>query len=341
MAHPVRPRGHDGRFLSWFWLAYRENGIAFIAIFVVNHNIARYITDIHHHTQPVYYFLPILPGLFFPWTTWLLFAWPRPLLATLRNWRTWDRRYLFLACWVVFPLLFFSFSRSKLPGYILPCIAPLALILGARISEALDPGAPGVRRAKSSLAKNVAWAHLVLAAALAVGFPVVFLKSYGGTWAPALLISAVCLVPALLTLHCARRGRLRMAFTVTVFQGVMVILALAQFAFPAIGRYQSARDISNQALALREKAEPIVTYNYFHHALNYYTGYTVSDDLPDPVTLGRYASTHRRFLIVTEESHLVEIELVKRNGCSVSPLGEQGRLRLLRVTCPEGERREP
>jgi 4-amino-4-deoxy-L-arabinose transferase-like glycosyltransferase len=318
----------------WFWLAFRENGFAFIAIFIVNHNIARYITDIHHHTQPVYYFLPILPGLLFPWTAWLLFAWPRPLLATLRNWREWDRRYLFLACWALFPLLFFSFSRSKLPGYILPCIAPLALILGARIFESLDPGAADARRAASSLLKCVAWVHLALAAALAIAFPAVFLQSYGGTWAPALLISAVCLAPALLTLHCARRGRLHGAFTVTVLQGVMVILALAQFAFPAIGRQQSARDISRQALALREKAETIVTYNYFHHALNYYTGYSVSDDLPDPVALGRYASTHPRFLVVTEASHLAEIEHLKSAGRSVALLGEQGKLRLLRVLGP-------
>ncbi len=321
--------------LPWFWLAFRENGFAFIAIFIVNHNIARYITDIHHHTQPVYYFLPILPGLFFPWTAWLLLAWPWSLRATMRNWRNWDRRILFLACWVLFPLLFFSFSHSKLPGYILPCIAPLALLVGARIFECLDLGNGSARRAAPVALKYVAWVHLALAAALALAFPVMLVRDYGATWGAALPVSAACLLPALFTFYYARRGRPARAFSVTAVQGVVMILALAQFAFPAIGRYQSARDIAQQALSFRQNAEPIVTYNFFSHALNYYAGYRVSEDLPDPTALGRYAAAHPRFLIITDTPHLPEISGLERTGRGVVILGEQGKLRLLRVVNPK------
>jgi 4-amino-4-deoxy-L-arabinose transferase-like glycosyltransferase len=41
---------------------------------------------------------------------------------------------LFILCWAIFPFLFFSFSQSKLPGYILPSIPPMFLLL----SRALD-----------------------------------------------------------------------------------------------------------------------------------------------------------------------------------------------------------
>jgi 4-amino-4-deoxy-L-arabinose transferase-like glycosyltransferase len=318
--------------LPWFWLAFRQNGFAFIAIFIVNHNIARYITDIHHHTQPVYYFLPVLPGLLFPWTAWLLLAWPRSLRKTVQGWRNWDRRVLFLACWILFPFLFFSLSHSKLPGYVLPLLPPLALLIGARIPDrtGVEEMRPG--RATPLSLHVVAWAHLALASALAVAFPVVFHKGYGESWAAGLPVSAACLVPALFMLYFARHRRAVAAFGATTVQGVILILALAQFAFPAIGRSQSARDIAQQVMAHREGTEPIVTYNYFHHALNYYTGYRVSEDLPDPVVLGQYAASHPRFLVVTETSHVPEISNLERAGCSVVILGDQGRLRLLRVT---------
>jgi 4-amino-4-deoxy-L-arabinose transferase-like glycosyltransferase len=305
--------------LPWFWLALRQNGIAFVAIFIVNHNIARYITDIHHHTQPAYYFLPILPGLLYPWTAWLLAAWPRSLRDMARRWRDWDRRVLFLACWVAFPFLFFSLSHSKLPGYVLPLLPPLALLVGARMAEP-RPLLPA------------AWIHLALSAALAVAFPVIFHTSYGETWTTGLPVSAACLLPSLITLYFARSGRAAAVLSFTAVQGVILVLALTQFAFPAIGRSQSARDIARQVIAHREGTEPVVTYNYFHHALNYYTGYQVGEDLPDPIALGQYAAGHPRFLVVTESSHLPELANLEREGRSVVVLGEQGRLRLLRIT---------
>jgi len=49
----------------------------------------------------------------------------------LRLWRekTWrDSPGFFFACWAIFPILFFSASQSKLPGYILPAIPALALL---------------------------------------------------------------------------------------------------------------------------------------------------------------------------------------------------------------------
>ena len=36
----------------------------------------------------------------------------------------------FLILWALFPIIFFSFSRSKLPGYILPSIPPITILTG-------------------------------------------------------------------------------------------------------------------------------------------------------------------------------------------------------------------
>ena len=41
-----------------------------------------------------------------------------------------SRADLFVLCWLVAPLVFFSAAGSKLPGYILPCLPPLAIAAG-------------------------------------------------------------------------------------------------------------------------------------------------------------------------------------------------------------------
>ncbi len=43
----------------------------------------------------------------------------------------------FLLLWLWMPLFFFSLSKGKLPAYILPCLLPLALLLGHALADRL------------------------------------------------------------------------------------------------------------------------------------------------------------------------------------------------------------
>jgi 4-amino-4-deoxy-L-arabinose transferase-like glycosyltransferase len=63
----------------------------------------------------------LLAGLF-PWSGLLL-----PGVALVSRRRPAD---LYLALWILLPLAFFSFAGSKLPGYILPVVPPLAILMG-------------------------------------------------------------------------------------------------------------------------------------------------------------------------------------------------------------------
>jgi 4-amino-4-deoxy-L-arabinose transferase-like glycosyltransferase len=309
--------------LPWFWLVFQENGFSFVTVFLINHNLARYITDIHHHTEPFYYYAPVLLGLFFPWSGWLLILSPGYILESLRRWRRWDRPDLFLACWILFPLLFFSFSSSKLAGYILPVLAPFSLLLGARFARWF---AQPARRPATSLA---AWLHLILSVAVAAAFPLLFWKNFGGNWAAGLPLSAVNLIPAFFGFRWGRLGNGSGAFKATAIQGLVLVLAMTQFLFPVLGQYHSTKNIAGRALALREMGEAIVTYQFFHHTLHYYTGYQIADDLPDRESLIRFAESHRRFLVVGPSTSLADLEDLP--GFSATLLAGQGRLRLLRL----------
>jgi 4-amino-4-deoxy-L-arabinose transferase-like glycosyltransferase len=65
-----------------------------------------------------------------------------------------------LASWVLFPLLFFSFSQSKLPGYILPCVPALVALIAAEINR-LGDASPAAR--VGVISAGIALAGLVLA----------------------------------------------------------------------------------------------------------------------------------------------------------------------------------
>ncbi|HYK91163.1 MAG TPA: glycosyltransferase family 39 protein [Acidobacteriota bacterium] len=309
--------------LPWFWLAFRENGFAFIATFFINHNVARYVSDIHHHTEPPYYYFPVLLGMFFPWSAWFLLLVPHSIRSELSNWRIWNPATLFMMCWITFPLLFFSISQSKLSGYILPILPPLALLLGAGWAKAISgEAAPRLRASAAGI-------YLLFSAGIAIAAPLVFQKSYGGAWETGLILSGVVLGPALFGCYAVLKRRWRTAFAVTLIQGVAVILAVALFAFPILGRYQSTREIARQALECDQKEIPIVTLFFFHHTLNYYTGYSIAANFDDMESLVRFGVEHRRFLVIVEEEHAREVERLYPLNSRI--VGSQGDLRLIEV----------
>jgi 4-amino-4-deoxy-L-arabinose transferase-like glycosyltransferase len=308
--------------VPWFWLAFRQNGFAFIATFFINHNIARYVTEIHHHSEPFLYYIPVLLALLFPWSGWLPLFLKSPL-EEIRRWRRWDSRNLFLICWFLFPMVFFSFSDSKLAGYILPSLPPLALVLGVYVSRTIEG------KIEKSRLRAAGALHLVFSATIAVAAPVFFQKNFGGNWEIGLLLGAVTLIPALFSLGFAVKGKCIWAFSATVLQSLLLIIFISLFAFPVLGAYYSTREIAYRALEVRQPGQPILTYRFFQHSLHYYTGYQVETQLDDRESLVQFAGKHPDFLVVTDVEGMKEISGVRE--LSASPMGEQGNLRLLRI----------
>jgi 4-amino-4-deoxy-L-arabinose transferase-like glycosyltransferase len=99
----------------------------------VRETFERVATDSMRRTGPWYYFLPILVAGTFPWVT-VLPAGGRSLLLGLRRRAEGMSDEMFLLLWAVLPLVFFSLSQSKRPGYILPIVPALAL-LGGRMLQ--------------------------------------------------------------------------------------------------------------------------------------------------------------------------------------------------------------
>jgi 4-amino-4-deoxy-L-arabinose transferase-like glycosyltransferase len=113
--------------LPWYWTVYARNGFPFIEEFFLKHHFQRLYSASLAHVQPFYYYLPVFLGAVFPWT---------PLLGLLakRN-QAWDRRRSFLLAVVAFGFFFFSLSRNKLPGYLLPLLPSFFVLLGSQFEK--------------------------------------------------------------------------------------------------------------------------------------------------------------------------------------------------------------
>jgi 4-amino-4-deoxy-L-arabinose transferase-like glycosyltransferase len=112
----------------WYVLCLVRNGPVFWHEFFWKQHVERFFTPALQHVQPFWYYIPILLAGMFPWT---------PLMALLVRGKTYnDVRVRFLTGWLIFALAFFSAARNKLPGYMLPLLPPLAIVLAFGLKNA-------------------------------------------------------------------------------------------------------------------------------------------------------------------------------------------------------------
>jgi 4-amino-4-deoxy-L-arabinose transferase-like glycosyltransferase len=112
----------------WHLAAWARNGSAFWQDYFWKQQVSRFFSLSLQHGQPVWFYLPVILLGLFPWT---------PLAALLFRPKTFDDvRVRFFTFWLLYALLFFSAARNKLPGYALPLLPALAIILAAGLDRA-------------------------------------------------------------------------------------------------------------------------------------------------------------------------------------------------------------
>ena len=160
LAHPLSVFVFFLTALPWYFLCARRNP-DFLNVFIFQHNFERFLTPVFHHVKPWWFFPPILVLWILPWSA-LLFALGLRA-AAIKEWRErFARPGFYFACWTIFVVIFFSASKSKLPGYILPAVPTMILLLAAaasRIRCTRDDAARGV-----TMGLGATWLALVVGA---------------------------------------------------------------------------------------------------------------------------------------------------------------------------------
>jgi 4-amino-4-deoxy-L-arabinose transferase-like glycosyltransferase len=133
--------------LPWF-IAVQHQNPDFFRVFFLEHNLERFATDRYEHQHPFWYYPLVALLALMPWTVIAVRAMIDGIRTSVCEWRTrhfspgkqcpgqpGDAFPEFLVLWALIPILFFSFSESKLPGYILPSIPPITILTGDFIAR--------------------------------------------------------------------------------------------------------------------------------------------------------------------------------------------------------------
>lgn len=127
LVHPVAIFSFFATALPWYVLCARRNP-GFLRVFIIEHNFNRYLTPEFQHVRPFWFYVPVLLVALLPWTALFLWSMVYGVARVLQTRRA-KESTLLLASWAGFCIAFFSISQSKLPGYILPALPAIVLLL--------------------------------------------------------------------------------------------------------------------------------------------------------------------------------------------------------------------
>jgi len=245
--------------LPWY-IAVQVRNPQFFREFILEHNLARFSTGLYHHPEPFWYYLPVTALALAPWIVFVAAAG----MESVRTW--WAERKsirtepdlelefgIFACCWLLVPLLFFSISQSKLPGYILPAIPAGAVLLADYLLRYFEYEQPASRWL-AVLHALVASAPIV--PALLVGYIVMKHKLPGGR--PLVFALAVALVVCIgIALTLVSRLRLRMLRFVTLIPVVLAVAAVLKMGTAAIDEKLSARPLAIELAGVETHKLPL------------------------------------------------------------------------------------
>ena len=211
----------------WYVAILLDQGRHFLDVFILNHNVERFTSTIHRHPGPFWYYLPVLLAGLFPWSG-------LSVPALVRVEPRASRRDLFVLLWLALPLAFFSLAGSKLPGYILPCVPPLAILVGRAADRLITEGPTPERQLSGRVAALVG---LVLGALIAAS-PAALVRVHEPMWRSAIPLGVWAVVVAFLF---SRRVGADPAGALRLLRigGAGLLLLLAFAAPPILARRES------------------------------------------------------------------------------------------------------
>lgn len=256
--------------LPWFILVQHANP-QFVHVFIFEHNLARYGTNMFRHKQPFWYFLPVLLAGLLPWLVFSVVSFVR----AVRDHRT-SSFQLFFGLWAALPVIFFSFSQSKLPGYILPAIPPFAILLGEYFWREMEEGHEPPLWLTGLHALVVG---TLLGGSLLTVYFVLGLKPIGTALGIALACGVITFLGVLLFVYAKGVRTVRLA---TLLPVVIALTFIIKFASPAIDARNSARPIAQELASAspRTATLPVAVFGVsrdIEYGLNFYENASISN----------------------------------------------------------------
>ncbi|SRR5579885_49945 len=246
----------------WFVLAELRNP-GFLRFFFVHEHLQRFVSSREHGWGP-YFFIPIVLAGAWPW----LFFVPTAIAIVRASPSKGRERSAMrlLAIWFAIIFVFFSIPRSKLGSYILPAIAPIAILAGVALSRLTTIGADRARRLMGRFALlNSAIAASAIAVVTAIRSKIGATAALDGA-----VIAAVVAAGAVATWVLARKGRLAGPPFAAIAIAMILTTWLGEGARIDLGAHTTYRSLARQI----QPYDQCLTGSYRHYvqSLPFYTG---------------------------------------------------------------------
>jgi 4-amino-4-deoxy-L-arabinose transferase-like glycosyltransferase len=252
--------------VPWYFAVQIRNP-SFFHEFILEQNLGRFSQDLYHHTEPFWYYLPVTALALVPWTAFVIAA------VVQRIGLSWAKRTPadradsdfeyqfsgFACCWLIVPLVFFSVSRSKLPGYILPAVPAGALLLAEYLRQRF------LRNESGAPAKGLVVVHALLAGCLIIpAFLIAYLITQHrlpGGQAMLVAVAVAFVLCAGIALTLASKAGLRMLRFVTLIPVVLSVGAVLKLGSVALDQTLSARPLALEIAGIETHPLPLAVYH--------------------------------------------------------------------------------
>jgi 4-amino-4-deoxy-L-arabinose transferase-like glycosyltransferase len=264
--------------LPWYVMVQLRNP-EFFRVFILEHNLARFGTGLYHHQQPFWYFVPVILLALVPWTVFVI----QSLLDAARLWWSEGRKNdaldpltVFLVTWLIVPVVFFSFSQSKLPGYILPAVPAGILLVAEYVRTHVDEN---VRPPLLAVILH----SLIAAAPVLPALMINRLLTYqhGDLGTPVLVSTGLAVALALAIFFTLRsRYGLRTLRLATLVPVVFVVAAILKLGGPAMDSHLSARVLSSEIAGVERNFLPAAVFQVpreIEYGLAFYRNQVISN----------------------------------------------------------------
>jgi hypothetical protein len=253
--------------LPWYLQADARN-VGYLKYYFWDEHFGRYATASFDRTQPWYYFILVLLAGFSPWTLLL------PFVSTQYHRKTCDDLTLFLLLWAVLPLLFFSFSKSKLPHYILPMFPALAILTAAALVRMLAQPTGKIRRAVycTWIAEGLMVLYFVVGSIRPVIMPHAIRTGVVNMADHLWLYGALIVLVPLLLLFRRTSGKLPhqpLRFLTQAYSTILFLFFVAEL-MVAVAPFRSAKALAGKAATRIAPTTQLVFYDTYLAAMGFY-----------------------------------------------------------------------
>jgi 4-amino-4-deoxy-L-arabinose transferase-like glycosyltransferase len=231
--------------LPWY-MAVQLRNPDFFRTFILQHNLARFGTNLYHHEEPSWYYAPVALLTLVPWTIFVVDS----IFESVRLWwaerrsiaHAEDALNVFLFIWLLFPIVFFSLSQSKLPGYILPAVPAGAILLAEYVRRHVTDE---VRPPVFAIILHSMLAALPIIPAMALPY---LLIHHRLAWSPFTAVGIVIAVPLAAGIAATLLSNLglRMLRFVTLVPVVLSVAAILRIGGPTLDQTLTARPLANE-----------------------------------------------------------------------------------------------